>query len=168
MDGNVCTTGEEGGDVMFLSMEYAAIIKTLITLTAIPVDHVYYDNQQEGFQFPALYFPPVELDTFGHSLGAYRATNTAFVKVFAENDQDAMEYGQKIVHGIKGKKNQIKEVDEDGAYTEKTFRISDPLLRLIDNGAAQIQLVWNPVYDYDRETGNPFNTIEIETILKGG
>lgn len=153
---------------MFISMEYAAIIKTLITLTSIPTDHVYYDQQQEGFQFPALYFPPVELDTFGHSLGAYRATNTAFVKVLAENDQDAIGYGHKIVHGIKKKKNHIKEVDTSGVETGKTFRISDPLLRPIDNGAAQIQLVWNPVYDYDREAGEPFETIEIETILKGG
>lgn len=110
------------------------------------------DNMPSDFAVPALYFPPPESDPSGSAFNSYRTEYTIYAKVFAATRQDAMDIAEMIVQGIMLKKCRLPVYGVDGKETGDILKVQPPGARVIDEGVAQITLIYSIYRQYPKET----------------
>lgn len=146
---------------MVLEQEIASIIKFLLDSTGNPSP--YYYKVPQSFTVPAAYFPPPEINTDGETLTAYGMDYTMYVKFFALSSEEAYQYGLKAVTTIRGRRNLVPLIQEDGKpQPGRGLRINDPSLKMLDDGAAQVTVNWRSRRPYDDEAVQKMMTYEVE------
>jgi len=110
------------------------------------------DNMPSDFAVPALYFPPPETDPSGSAFNSYRTEYTIYAKVFAATRQDAMDIAESIVQGIMQKKCRLPVYSVDGKETGAILRVQPPGARVIDEGVAQITLIYSIHRGFPKES----------------
>ncbi len=133
-----------------LAEEIAAIARKMYDSSAVSI---LFDEAEEGFKRPSLYFPPVEQTPRGSSLSTFGFDNVLYIKLFGETTRSAMEAAQKIAYQIAAEKNLIPLVNESGAATGRVLRLKEISCKKVDTAAAQLTVRWLSVYAYTEETG---------------
>lgn len=131
-----------------IEQEMASIIKFVLTCAGeLPP---YYWNVPEHFAIPSAYFPPPEVDTGGETLCTYGMDFSWYIKLFHQTAQGAYSIGNMIVMAIRGARNLIPLIAENGKEIEGSFvRVSDPKLKVLDDGAAQVTINWRSRRPYN-------------------
>lgn len=110
----------------------------------------YYWNAPQNFQTPAAFFPPPELTTGGETFLTYYVDYTWYIKLFHHSDQGAYALASQVVQAIRGARNLIPLICEDGnVVKDEWVRVDDPKAKLLDSGAAQLTLSWRGRKPYD-------------------
>jgi hypothetical protein len=123
-----------------LERETASIIKFVLDAAGNP--NPYYYRVPEAFAYPAAYFPPPEMNAGGETFETYAVNFILFVKFFHKTSGEAFALAASALEGIKRAKNLIPLIDENGDATAEGFRVADPSVRVVDDGAAQLQIEW--------------------------
>lgn len=129
-----------------LADEVASIAKKMYDITNI--QDILFDEVQEGFKRPSLYFPPVEQETTDDTLSTFAYDNSMYVKVFGDTTKAAMEIAEQITHAVNCGRNLIPVVNVDGEPTGQKFRLRNISYRAIEIGTAQLYVRWKSVYAY--------------------
>ena len=132
-----------------LEQEIASIIK--FTLDAAENPSPYYWNVPASFVVPSAFFPTPEIDTGGETFFTYCMDYVWYVKFFADTTRGAYNLGLLALSAIKRKRHLIPLIDTDGQATGARIRISNPSLKVLDDGAAQLALSWRSRRPYDHE-----------------
>ena len=111
----------------------------------------YYWNIPQDFMVPAIYFPQPEISARGDTLRTYAIEFSWFVKFFAKDTQSAHLLGFSALAALQRMKNVVPLIDDTGALTGRSFRMRDPALRTIDDGAVQLTLMWDSPRPYFEE-----------------
>lgn len=133
-----------------LEQEVASIAKRIYDISK--VEDIYFDEVEEGFNYPSFYFPPVEQEALGDTLLTFKYDNALFVKVFEKSTTEAMSLAHRVVDALTRDKNRIAFVNEDGTYSGDKFRTRDISYKSIDKGVAQIYFRWSSIHEYDQPT----------------
>ena len=147
-----------------LDQELASAMRFLIKNSGNPKPH--YFRIPEGFKLPAVYFPEPQLDTDGFTLDEYALDFTWPVKFFADTDRAAHAMGFQALTELKRKNNLILLIDEDGNTLERGFRTREPVLRLIDDGVAQLMLRWTSPRPYFRPEAEKMMVYHLRLFVK--
>lgn len=142
-----------------LEQEIASIIKFL--LDKAENLSPYYHSVPKGFTVPAAYFPTPEITTGGDTLSTYSMDYTWFVLFFHKSSQEAHDIGLRLLTEIRERRNLIPLIDENGEETKHFLRIGDPKLKVLDNGAAQLQIDWTSRRPYNSEQSEKMRNFEI-------
>ena len=150
---------------MVLEQEIASIIKFLLASTGRPSP--YYYKVPQSFAVPAAFFPQAEIETGGETLITYNMDYTLYVKFFARTTEDAYRLGLMAVTAIRGKRNLIPLIEEDGEdIPGKGIRVNDPDLKMLDDGAAQVKVSWRSRRPYDDEVPMKMVTYDLNSVTK--
>ena len=103
---------------------------------------LYTGNVPSNFSVPCLYYPPDDLGSSKSALNNYAMEHTIYAKVFAKDRETALDIATSIVSGITMNRFRIPIYDEEGTATGELLRIDPPNSRIIDEGVAQITLVY--------------------------
>lgn len=143
-----------------LEQEIASIIKFLLDKAENPSP--YYHSVPKGFVVPAAYFPTPEITTGGDTLSTYSMSYTWFVLFFHKSSQEAYNIGLQVITEIRGKRNLIPLIDTKGREMKHFLRVDDPRLKVLDNGAAQLQIDWTSRRPYNSEQSEKMRNFEIK------
>jgi hypothetical protein len=147
----------------------ASIIKFVLTRAGeLPP---YYWNVPQHFTIPSAYFPPPEIDTGGETLCTYSMDFSWYIKLFHQTAQGAYSIGNMIVTAIRGVRNLIPLIAEDGREIVGNFvRVSDPKLKMLDDGAAQLTINWRSrrLYNDALEEKNRAQSFSFDVFMKSG
>lgn len=150
---------------MVLEQEIASIIKFLLDSTGNPAP--YYYEVPQSFAVPAAFFPQAEIDTGGETLITYNMDYVLYVKFFAPTREDAYRLALMAVTAIRGKRNLIPLIAEDGTSIKgQGIRINDPDLKMPDDGAAQVKISWRSRRPYDDEVPLKMMTYDLNSVTK--
>lgn len=147
-----------------LEVQVASIAKRMFDISGI--QKIYFDEVEEGFKRPSLYFPPVEQTVTGDTLTTFAYDNAMFVKVFDKTTKLVMEKANQITHAILSNRNLIPIVDEIGQPTGDKFRLRDTSYRAIDIGTAQLYIRWKSSYPYTTTTYTKASQFTFNILLK--
>ena len=112
---------------------------------------LYMENIPDSFAVPSLYFPPPETDPSGSAFNSYRTDYTVYAKVFAATRQEAGELADGIAQGIMLKKCRLPIYNEDGTENGGIMKLEPPVTRVIDEGVAQITLIYHVFRSFPKE-----------------
>lgn len=143
-----------------LEQEIASIIKFLLDKAENPSP--YYHSVPKGFTIPSAYFPTPEITTGGDTLSTYSMEYTWFVLFFHKSSQEAHDIGFRVLTEIRERRNLIPLIDEKGRETKHFLRVDDPKLKVLDNGAAQLQIDWTSRRPYNSEQSEKMRNFEIK------
>lgn len=148
-----------------LEQEIASIIRFMLDNSGNPSP--YYYRIPQSFAVPAAYFPVPEIDTGAETLTSYNMDYTMFVKYFAKTSEGSYILGQMIAEYIRRKRNKIPLIDIDGSVVKgKYVRLRDPSIKLLDDGACQVQISWRSTRLYDAEVYEKMMTFEANYHMK--
>ena len=133
------------GDGM-LDREIASAMRYLIDVTDNP--NPYYYTIPEQFLTPAIYFPQPEITTRGDTLNTYALEFSWFIKFFDKDTQSAHLLAFAALTALQYKMCVVPLIDEAGELTGRGFRMKDPSLRTVDDGAVQLSLSWDSPRPY--------------------
>ena len=131
-----------GDDAM--TQEMASIARAIQTI--LPNHKCFYEDLQEGYTSPAIFFPIPDVETYDVSLDAHSYEYSWFVKIFDVSDTKAWEAGEKIQRLFKNNRNLIPIVSIDGTVTDNCFRISNTTLKRVDFHVMQVYIRWKSIY----------------------
>ena len=134
-----------------LEQEIASAIKFILENSGNP--NPYYYSVPQDFLVPAAYFPQPEIISGGDTLLSYALTYTWFVKFFHKDTPSAFELGRAVLEALQRKKNLIPLIKDESEYIGHGFRMKDPSLRTVADGAVQLTLTWDSPRPYDAENG---------------
>lgn len=144
-----------------LEQELASIIKFTLDKAGNPSP--YYYEVPEHFMVPSAYFPTPEIMTGGDTFLSYSMDYTWFIKFFHKTSQKAYELGLQVLTAIKGNRNIIPLIGTDGReISGEAIRTSDPQLKILDDGAAQLQIEWTSRRLYNAEESAKIQNYEVE------
>lgn len=143
-----------------LEQEFASIIKYILDEAGNPSP--YYYEVPENFVVPAVYFPVPEISTRGETFRTYAMEYNWFIKFFHNTTQEAYSLAFDALTAIKGNKNLIPLIGNEGSQTGENLRIKDPSLNTIDRGVVQIQINWISRRPYNREYAQKMQKYYIE------
>lgn len=143
-----------------LEQEIASIIK--FTLDAAGNPSPYYYRVPQDFVVPAAYFPTPEITTGGETFRTYSMDYVWYIKFFAETTRAAYDLGLKALTAIRGKRNLIPLINQQGDPAGGGLRVNDPDLKTLDDGTAQLQISWRSRRPYDDEEAQKMVTYEVE------
>lgn len=147
-----------------LEQELASIIKFVLDSTGNPSP--YYWKVQENFAIPAVYFPTPEITTGGETFLTYRMEYMWFITFFHGTDEEAYALGLQALTAIKGNRRLIPVIDTDGEKTGEWLRLADPKLKMLDNGACQLQVDWVSRRPYDSTLVLSEAVSDLEVVLR--
>ena len=107
------------------------------------LDYLYTGNVPSDFKIPCLYIPPDDLVSSKSALNNYALKHSVYAKVFAKDREAAGEIMAAIVEGIAQVRYRLTVYDQDGKETGELLQIQPPDARVIDEGVAQITLVYS-------------------------
>ena len=132
-----------------LDQEIASAMRYLIDVSGRP--NPYYYNIPEDFLTPAIFFPQPELTSRGDTLRTYALEFAWFVKFFDKDTQSAHLRAFAALTALQEKFCVIPLIDADGNLTGRGFRMNDPAMRPVGDGAVQLTLNWDSPRPYFRE-----------------
>ncbi len=138
-----------------LEQELACIAKFIIAAAGNPTP--YYNEVQEGFVRPAVYFPMPEVDTGGDTLKSYAADYAWYIKFFANTREEAYKMAFDALTEISQCRCLIPLYSFEGEKLRKGLRIKFPNARVIDEGAAQLTINFRSY--------RPYRVIEGEKMM---
>ncbi len=109
----------------------------------------YYNDLEEGFKVPSVFFPETETGTTREDFDTYAFNNAWYVKFFHSTTDQAKALAKKVLAKIVGGRYYVPIVNEDGTYTNRKIRISRAEIKKIDSGVYQMWLDWDESYEYD-------------------
>ena len=124
-----------------LDQEIISIMHFVLTHSNNPKP--YYNKVPQDFVVPAVFFPQPELSSRGDTLREYALEFSWFIKFFHDTDENAYALGFDVITEIMRKRNVVPLLDENGKLAGRGFRLKDPSLRVIADGAAQLFLSWD-------------------------
>ena len=144
-----------------LDREIASAMRFLIDAAGGP--HVYYYFVPEKFRVPSIYFPQPSVATQGDTLLTYALEFNWYVTIFDKDAQSAHARAFGALNALQRGKCVIPLIDGQGALTGRGFRIKDPSMRSIDEGAERLNLKWSSPRPYDdaARQGTPVDRINI-------
>ena len=134
-------------DEMTLEQEVASIMA--FVLLHAGNSHPYYDEVPEQFKFPAVYFPQPEIGTRGETFRTYASEYAWYINIMATSTPEAHAIGLAVLSKLKGAKNCVPVISEDGKPTGENLRLKDPSLRKIETGVEQLTIEWTSRRPYD-------------------
>lgn len=150
-----------------LEQEIASVIKFVLDSAGNPAP--YYNEVKENFVVPSIYFPAPEIDTDGESFVSYRLQYSWYIKLFHKTTEDAYAMALKVLLAIKGARNCIPLIAEDGNPAGESLRLDDPAILKLDSGVFQLKLTWDSRRPYDAVEGTPVqNVVIVGSLLKSG
>lgn len=147
-----------------LEQEIASIIKFILEAAENPTP--YYYNVPQDFCVPAVYFPVPEILTGGDTFQTYYTEYSWYIKFFHKTTQEAYQRALKAITSIKEHRNLIPLIDKNGNNTGSGIRIADPLLKIVDDGAAQLEIYFTSRRPYKQTDAEKMQTFEIFDKLK--
>lgn len=145
---------------MALEQELASIIKFVLDGTGNPAP--YYYKVPQSFSVPAAYFPRPEIVSGADTFNFYSLEYAWYIKLFAQSDEAAYDLGLTALTAIRGKRNLIPLIDEDGEEVSGSYvRVNDPSIKMLDDGACQLAVVWISRRPYDTEDSEKMMTYEL-------
>lgn len=147
-----------------LEQEIASIMKFVLDRAGNPSP--YYWNVPEDFTVPAVYFPTPEIMTGGETFLTYYMDYTWFILFFAETSERAYALGWQVLTEIKRNRNLFPLIGTDGEETGETFRADDPRLKVLDNGAAQLQINWTSRRPYNEKQTVKMQSYDVQAWNK--
>lgn len=124
-----------------LEQEMASIIRFVLDRAGGPA--AYYWNVPQHFSVPAAYFPTPEVDTSGETFLTYGVDYAFYIKLFHKTQQRAYAMGFDVLTAVRKARNLIPLISADGKEIEGSWvRVSDPKLKVLDDGAAQLTINW--------------------------
>ena len=132
--------------MILLEQEIASAMKFLIDAAGCP--NPYYYNVPEDFFTPAVFFPQPEISTRGDTLSTFALEFRWYVKFFDKDSQSAQHTAIRVLAALQEKRCVVPLIDENGSLTGRGFRMKDPSMRLVDEGAVQINLSWDSPRPY--------------------
>lgn len=147
-----------------LDQEIASAMRYIIDAADNP--HPYYWNIPQEFIVPAVFFPQPEIVSRGDTLRSYALEFSWFVKFFAEDTGSAHALGLAALNALQYRKNVVPLIDDAGALTGRGFRMGDPSLRVIDDGAVQLALNWNSPRAYFEAPAQKIRTFNLNIFIK--
>ena len=115
---------------------------------------------------PSVYFPVPEIVSGGDTLSTYALSYSWYVKFFHKDTQSAHELAFAALTELLSRRNLIPLIDKDGEYTGKGFRLKDPEIKTVDDGAVQLTLTWDSRRPYFREPTKKVTKLKLETYSK--
>lgn len=106
------------------------------------LDYLYTGKVPSDFKIPCLYLPPDDLGSSKSALNNYAIKHSVYAKVFAKDREAAGEIMTAIVEGIAQMRYRLPVYAQDGTKTGEILQIQPPDARVIDEGVAQITLVY--------------------------
>jgi hypothetical protein len=147
-----------------LEQEIASAIKFILESADNPAPY-YYEVPQD-FLVPAVYFPPPEILSRGDTLATYALEYSWYVKFFHKDAQSAHALGMAALTALQYKKNIVALIDTAGELTGRGFRMNDPALKIIDDGAVQLALSWDSRRPYYREPVQKMMKFHANYVIK--
>ena len=147
-----------------LDQEIASLMRYLIDAAFNPMP--YYYNIPEDFITPAIFFPQPEIRSDGDTFSTYALEFSWFVKIFGKNTTQAQGLAFAALTALQRMKNVVPLIGEDGEPTGRTFRLHDPSIRAVDDGAAQLTLRWDSRRPYYREAHEKAAEFEVNLFAK--
>lgn len=147
-----------------LEQEMASIIKFTLDTSGNPSP--YYWEVPEHFVVPAVYYPPPEIATGGETFLTYNVDYTWFIKFFHRSSQEAYALAFPLLTAIRERRNLIPLITEAGEETNDSVRVKDPLLKLLDDGTAQVTIEWRSRRPYTPNGAVKMQTYEVEQWTK--
>ena len=132
---------------MTLEQEVASIMTFAHRAAGKP--HPYYYDVPEDFHFPAIYFPQPEIATRGETFRTYASEYAWYINLLAATTEEAHEMGLAVLSKLKGAKNCVPIINDDGTPTGKMLRLNDPSLKKVDTGVEQLVIEWTSRRPYD-------------------
>jgi len=145
---------------MMLEQEIASIMRFALHYAENPKP--YYYDVQEGFEFPAMYFPQPEINTRGETFRTYASEYVWYINVMCETTEEAHRRAFLVLDALKRGRNLVPLVDEQGEYTGEKLRLNDPSIKTIDTGVVQITVDWVSRRPYDADTAIKMQYWEVE------
>lgn len=102
----------------------------------------YYYNVPESFTVPAVYFPRPEILTSGDTFFTYAADCALYIVFFGKTREDAYDLAFAAMTALAERRCVVPRLDEDGNKVKHGIRTKDPAIKLLDNGACQLQIEW--------------------------
>jgi len=152
------------GVIFTLEQEIASAIKFILDSSGNPAP--YYWNVPQDFVVPSAYFPTPEIESSGDTLNSFNLNYSWYIKFFHKNTQSAHELAFAALTEILQNRNLIPLINEDGEFTGKGFRINDPELKKIDDGAVQLTLNWDSRRPYHKNPATKTKKFKIDTYIK--
>lgn len=131
-----------------LEQEVASIIKFTLDNAGNPAP--YYEEIKQDFIVPSCYFPSPEIDTDGETLLTYRKRYSWFIKFFHNTTGGAYAMALAVLEALKGARNLVPLIANDGTETGENLRIKDPSIKKIDSGVYQLYIEWDSRRPYNR------------------
>ena len=132
-----------------LDQEIASAMRYLIDASGNP--NPYYYNVPEDFLTPAIFFPQPEITSRGDTLKTYALEFSWFVKFFDKDTQSAHLMAFAALTALQYKMCVVPLLNNDGTPTGRGFRMNDPSMRPVDDGAVQLTLTWDSPRPYFKE-----------------
>lgn len=148
-----------------MEQEIASAIKFIIEASGDSAP--YYWEMPQDFLVPAVYFPPPEIESFGHTFNDYALSFSWFVKFFHKDAALAHEACLSVLNAIKERRCYIPLIDAEGRRTKRSFRMNDPRMRNLDGGATQLTLMWDVPRAYFAEPRKKIERFELNIRARG-
>jgi len=129
-----------------LDQEIASAMRFLIDAADNPKP--YYYNVPEDFLTPAIFFPQPEITSRGDTLKTYALEFSMFVKFFDKDTQSAHQRAFAALSALQYRHCVVPLIDKDGALTGRGFRLNDPSMRSVDDGAVHLTIMWDSARPY--------------------
>ena len=149
--------------VISLEQEIASVIKFILDVSGNPAP--YYWEMEQDFIVPAIYFPPPLIESDGHTFDKYSLSFSWYIKFFHSDTTSAHFMCQKALAAIQGRRCYIPLIDEKGNLTKHAFRLKDPKMRGVDDGAVQLTLMWDSPRAYFVKPRDSYKKVEEFDIL---
>ncbi|MEC1262508.1 phage portal protein [Bacillus swezeyi] len=120
----------------------------------------------DHFQIPSLYFPPPSVFDENDTVSTFKKVFSLNVKLFHHDSQKAHDHAERIADAVRQVRHAIPLVDQSGADTGESLRISRIETRIGDAGTASIIVQWNSRYWYKREAQPSLETIDFTNGVK--
>ncbi len=149
-----------------LEQDIASIIKFVSDKAGNPSP--YYWKVPRSFMVPSVYFPTPEITTGADTLTTYSMEYVFGIMFFHKTSEKAYQLALSVLIAIRTHRNMIAVIDTTGNETNEILRVDDPKLKMLDNGAAQLEITWTSRRPYDTEAATKAGAYHIEQWNKPG
>jgi hypothetical protein len=134
---------------------------------------LYMDRLPQGFIYPCLYFPPPITTDGADSVSTYLKSYTLPIKIFwgdmktkMMDSQKAAAEADRIADTIRERRFLIPLIQQDGTSASGFIRIRRCQVKPIDDGVAQLTLIWNSRYLFHRDTYEKMRHFYLDQYVK--
>lgn len=143
-------------------------LQSIITFIhkASGINNIETNEVLEGINKPLLYFPQIDILSFGGTTHTFMNTYSWYIKIFAETSEEAHSKCLELLQLINKKRQNIQLLNKDGSITGEYVRLKNVSVSKIDIGISQLAIVWDSFYKYDTESAQKAVKFFIDYKLK--